>query len=210
MYNSNIVYHIYNQSNNYESLFKSEENYRYFTRKMRRHLSLHADLLAYCLMPDHFHWLLIPTPLGCLPSRSKRYLKIDEPPNAVAYQQNLSSAIKTLLSSYTQAVNKSLKRRGSLFKSQTKIKAGYELLSEDQDVRSDPNPFTLEIGYLTTCFHYIHNNPPRKHLVRDALEWEFSSALDYAGFREESLVNFELAKHLLGISREKPYNRPTV
>ncbi len=31
--------------------------------------------------------------------------------------------------------------------------------------------------------HYIHNNPVRRKLVARAVEWEWSSAADYAGVR---------------------------
>ncbi|WP_420460740.1 transposase [Neolewinella sp.] len=210
MYNYNVIYHVYNQSNNYEPLFRCEENYRYFTRKIKRHLLPYANIFCYCLMPDHFHFLLKPTVTGCAPSRSKRYLRLEESAAGVAYQQNLSNAIKTLLSSYTLAINKRYGRRGSLFKSNTKAKPGYTDFYPDASEFEEEQPFTLFIPYLRVCFHYIHDNPVKARLVPTATEWEFSSALDYSGLRDTGVCNFKLTEKLLGIPRGVPYRRPTL
>jgi putative transposase len=53
----NAIYHIYNQGNNRQQIFFSEENYLFFIKKMRTYLLPYGDLLCYCLMPNHFHWL---------------------------------------------------------------------------------------------------------------------------------------------------------
>ena len=31
---------------------------------MRKYLLPNADVLGYCLMPNHFHWLIVPKPRG--------------------------------------------------------------------------------------------------------------------------------------------------
>ncbi len=53
----NTLHHIYNQGNNRQQVFFSDENYHFFLWKMRAHLLPFGDLVAYCLMPNHFHWL---------------------------------------------------------------------------------------------------------------------------------------------------------
>jgi putative transposase len=209
MYNSDIVYHIYNQSNNYELLFRSDDNYRFFLKKLRRELLPHGDILCYCLMPDHFHLMVKPTKLGCLPSRSGRYLRSDEPGAMAQYQQNLSHAIKTLLSSYTQAINKRYNRRGSLFKAKTKAKPAYHQFCPEELLLLDDQPLAEFIPYLKICFDYIHNNPVKAKFVDCPLEWEHSSALDYDGFRDDSLCNFDLSQKILGISKKNRYSGPT-
>lgn len=52
------IYHIYNQGNNRQRIFFDRENYLFFLRKMREHLLPHVNILAYCLMPNHFHWMV--------------------------------------------------------------------------------------------------------------------------------------------------------
>ncbi len=44
------------------------------------------------------------------------------------------------------------------------------------------------------CFNYIHQNPVRAGLVKTEIEWEFSSAQDYAGLRNGTLVNKKVAQ----------------
>ena len=201
MYNENVIYHIYNQSNNYERLFKEEGNYQYFLQKIKRHLLPYADIFCYCLMPDHFHLMVKPTSLGCQESRSKRYLRATESGDHPAYQQNLSNSLKTLLSSYTHAMNKKYGRRGSLFKAKTKAKAGYlDFIPEAYELDANA-PFTLFVPYLRICFYYIHNNPVKAGLTAQAVNWKYSSALDFAGQRNSGICNFALVQRLLGIER---------
>ena len=52
------VYHIYNRGNNRQKIFFEEENYVFFPRKVRRQLLPHVKMLCYCLMPNHFHFLI--------------------------------------------------------------------------------------------------------------------------------------------------------
>ncbi|MFN2158185.1 MAG: transposase, partial [Anaerolineae bacterium] len=52
-------YHIYNRGNNREDLFRSDDNYRYFLRLYADHIEPVAVTFAYCLMPNHFHAVLV-------------------------------------------------------------------------------------------------------------------------------------------------------
>ena len=52
------MYHIYNHANGNDNLFYSDENYFYFLKRYSELLSPIVDTYAYCLMPDHFHWLV--------------------------------------------------------------------------------------------------------------------------------------------------------
>jgi putative transposase len=76
-------YHIYNRGNNRQNIFFERENYLHFLRLMRDYLATNGvDILAYCLMPNHYHFLL--------------YLQDD----------NLSAAMHRLSVAYTKAINK--------------------------------------------------------------------------------------------------------
>lgn len=103
------LYHIYNRGNNSQLIFYSEKNYLFFIKKLRVHLSKHLEILAYTLMPNHFH-LLVST---------KRNFD----------QKAYSNDLRVLLSSYTRAINKQERRTGSLFQQNTKSKS----LRVDQD-----------------------------------------------------------------------------
>ena len=54
----NAYYHIYNRGINSGQIFISEENYLFFLSKFDKYLSPVCDVLAYCLMPNHFHFLI--------------------------------------------------------------------------------------------------------------------------------------------------------
>ncbi|GAB3838360.1 transposase [Hymenobacter jeollabukensis] len=96
------LYHIYNRGNNREAIFYSPENYRYFLTKLRRYLTPHLRILAWCLMPNHFHLLVQVRERADLPRCS-----ID---------------LRLLLSSYTRAIQSQYGRTGSLFQQHTKAK----------------------------------------------------------------------------------------
>ena len=51
-------YHIYNRGINGETIFKQERNYSYFLHKYNKYISPIADTFAYCLLKNHFHFLI--------------------------------------------------------------------------------------------------------------------------------------------------------
>ncbi len=52
-------YHIYNRANtDTDKLFYQEKNYTYFLKKFDQYLSDYLEVWAYCLMPNHFHFLV--------------------------------------------------------------------------------------------------------------------------------------------------------
>ncbi len=52
------IYHIYNRGNNRENLFLGKENYLYFLKLFSKHIAPVVFVYAYCLLPNHFHFLL--------------------------------------------------------------------------------------------------------------------------------------------------------
>jgi putative transposase len=166
------IYHIYNRGNDSQQLFFEEENYKYFLKLVKQFLSPNCEILAWCLMPNHFHFLIYAN------EKSAQYL----PSKNIPIQQ-LSEGIRLLLSSYTKAINKKYNRTGSLFQQKTKSK----------------NVYDGKGNYAVQAFHYIHQNPLKAFLVKGMHEWEFSSYKDYTGLRNGSLCNKELAIQLLDI-----------
>ncbi|OYT14943.1 MAG: hypothetical protein B7C24_15660 [Bacteroidetes bacterium 4572_77] len=53
------IYHIYNQGNNREKLFYNRAHYLFFLRKVNTYILPYADVLAWCLMPNHFHLMVL-------------------------------------------------------------------------------------------------------------------------------------------------------
>lgn len=57
-FESNHIYHIYNRGNNSQNIFFTRGNYLFFLQKIRKHILPYADVLAWCLMPNHFHLMV--------------------------------------------------------------------------------------------------------------------------------------------------------
>lgn len=97
----NCYYHIFNRSNNEETVFKKPESDRYSLHQYFHYVNRFADTLAYCLMPTHFPVLI--------------HIKTKE-------VDTLKNNLGVLVSSYTKAINVRYKRHGSLFQHHTKAK----------------------------------------------------------------------------------------
>jgi putative transposase len=168
------TYHIYNRANGDEKLFRSQENYRYFLQKYDQYISPIAHTFCYCLMPNHFHFLIrikkedelaiaAPTGFGTLSE-----LKGLEGETEISTL--LSLRFSHLFNGYTQALNKQCNRKGSLFMRPYKRK------------RVD------DLNYLHKLVHYIHYNPIEAKLCRKLQEWPHSSYTTILNC-EESFLN---------------------
>lgn len=52
-------FHIYNRANSFSDfLLYRDENYTYFLRKYYEYLGSFLDTFAYCLIPNHFHFMI--------------------------------------------------------------------------------------------------------------------------------------------------------
>ena len=194
------IYHIYNQGNNRGKTFFRKENYRYFLKKIENHICPVADLLAWCLMPNHFH-LIIAVPA----ESSDRVTTSDR--LTPSHPVTLNSSLAIMLRSYTRAINIQENRSGSLFRERTKAEWLGSIESEkikfENRNKTMPQTLTdLEEEYLHTCFRYIHNNPVKAGLVEKETDWEFSSARDFTFLRDEPLINRKLCDQL-GLFFEK-------
>lgn len=167
------LYHIYNRGNNRQPIFYVTQNYLYFLTKIRKYIRPNCNILAYCLMPNHFHLLIQATGASVQTHRSP----------LGSSQTILSDGFKNLLSSYTQGINKQQNRTGSLFVQNTRAKL---VACADQD-----------LDYSLLCFNYIHQNPVHAGLVATAQEWPYSSFLDYAQLRNGTLCAKEETYNLI-------------
>jgi len=52
------LYHVYNRAKNGKPLFEDEEAYRFFLKLYQAHICPVAETFAYCLLSDHFHFLI--------------------------------------------------------------------------------------------------------------------------------------------------------
>ena len=58
-FTAGCYYHLYNRGANRNTIFPREEDFQDFLRRLRRNALLHATtIIAWCLMPNHFHLLV--------------------------------------------------------------------------------------------------------------------------------------------------------
>lgn len=132
-------YHIYNHANGSENLYRSAENYRYFLQQWSKYVEPIASTYCYCLMPNHFHFLIrIRSEKEIARKLSTKYKDLT---GFINLSGLISQKFSNLFNSYTKACNKMYERRGSLFNRPFQSK---EITSEE---------------YLTSIIHYIHHNP---------------------------------------------------
>jgi len=55
---ADCYYHVYNRANGNEKMFLNEDNYRFFLKRYNYYISPIADTFVYCLLPNHFHFLI--------------------------------------------------------------------------------------------------------------------------------------------------------
>jgi putative transposase len=164
-------------------------------------------VLAWCLMPNHFHWMVyvreseleIPTSnyeasRGTIAGRTEiDRVTQSHPVNGSIIKRNLNDSIAILLRSYTRAINLQQSRSGSLFRQKTKA----DCITKPLEV--SPSYYNLGFGtlifipdpdkdYPQICFNYIHQNPVKAGLVKNHEDWEFSSFRDLSGLRNGKLV----------------------
>lgn len=186
------LYHIYNQGNNRQKIFFSRENYLFFLNKIKAHILPHADIVAWCLMPNHFHLMVYVHDLEIEVNSSEGVGSSDgvTPSDALTKTRTLNESIGILLRSYTRAINKQENSTGSVFRKETKA----ECLTNANGITpsfygSHINVRIPEKEYPQACFNYIHQNPVKANFGKLPEEWEFSSYPDYYGMRDGKLIN---------------------
>lgn len=184
------TYHIYNETNGGELMFKEKKNYHFFLKKYVEHVSSVVDTYCYCLMPTHFHLLVKIkseeelNKAYFLKEEAKRLKKNPFPQSSESselsegcgnYPLFVSRQFSNFFNSYAQAFNKTYHRRGSLFRS----KFNRKRVSDER--------------YFKELVFYIHQNPVKAGLVNKMKNWEHSS---YRGLIE-SPSTFEAKKELI-------------
>jgi len=181
-FEKNNIYHVYNQGNNRQLIFFSRRNYEYFLRKIRLYILPYADILAWCLMPNHFHLMLY-----------IRYTHRVTNSHPVSEGLSLNNSIAVMLRSYTRGINQEHNRSGSLFREGTKsvcltiqeiTPSWFTSNGITQIYMDDPDE-----SYPQVCFNYIHDNPVKHGFVYSPEEWLFSSYREYKSKSGKILVN---------------------
>jgi REP element-mobilizing transposase RayT len=146
-------YHVYSHAVDPEKLFRTDDNCRYFLKKYTQYISPVCQTFAYCLMPNHFHFLIRVRSEKEL-RKSQKAQKPDMDWNARDF---VMQQFSNFLNAYAKAYNKKYNRRGALFVDYLRRKT----ISSDR--------------YLLNVIHYIHFNPVHHGYCNDLNDWTFTS-----------------------------------
>ncbi|MBC7389770.1 MAG: hypothetical protein H7329_11200 [Opitutaceae bacterium] len=169
-FQSEKIYHIYNHAVGNENLFRTRENYIYFLKKYSQYIHPVCKTFSYCLMPNHFHFLI--EIRSC--EELYNHFLILKPENYIVKPEEFNAPdfvmqqFSNLFNGYAKAYNKAFKRRGALFNDYLRRK----LVDQDR--------------YYSILVYYIHANPVHHKFCKNISEWEFSSF--------ESLLSGKLTK----------------
>jgi REP element-mobilizing transposase RayT len=149
-------YHIFNQGNNQEDVFKENMNYNYFLRLLEKHVVPVADIFSYCLLKNHFHLLI----------RTKELKE----------ERQCSKAISNVCNAYAKAINKKYSRTGSLFRDRFKrIRVMDEQYLRQLILYINLNP--IYHGFTNNIFTYRYSSlvvllSKRKTMLKRQEVWE--------------------------------------
>lgn len=187
-------YHIYNRGNNKNNIFFEEANYSFFLKRYVKYTDAYLDTFCYCLLPNHFHFLIRVKKMDKILSTAKKsYLKV---PQRLLYKlrvefpnldfpdfENLEnlieapplSSIEKQLWQYQVACWLISEQLRKFFLSYTKAvnkKANREGSLMRKNFRRKPID---DNSYLKYLIWYIHNNPVHHGIWTDLKTYPWSS-----------------------------------
>jgi len=142
-------YHLFNRGINNQQVFFTDSNYHYFLSLLNKYLSNYCQFLSYCLIPNHFHLVI----------RINESIQLKE--QVISDQEEIGkifvNQLRSLLITYTMAINNQQKRTGAMFD------ARYKRLSIESE------------EYLKYLLFYCHYNPEKHEIVKNFRNYKFSS-----------------------------------
>jgi len=146
-------YHIYNHAVGSDNFFDHDKHYLSFLAKYKQHILPVSDLLAYCLMPNHFHLIVRIKDENTI----KKFLDKKQAKSKKHISETLSQLFSNFFNSYSKHYNFAQNRKGTLFK------------------RAFMRKHIDDIGYLRTLICYVHRNPIEAGFTKKPEEWKYSS-----------------------------------
>lgn len=153
----NSFYHIYNRGINGENIFKENRNYAYFFKKYKYYAPNVVTTYAYCLLKNHFHFLIKTKTEDELFAFYKKKKKLQDNDNLLEAPYIIGQEFANMFNGYAQAINKAYNRTGGLLEEPFRR---VRVVDED---------------YFTQLIYYIHRNPQKHGFVKDFKDYPYSS-----------------------------------
>jgi len=163
IYQEGNFYHIYNRGCNKENIFFSESDYNNLLSRMQQTKNTNnVEIVAYCLMPNHYHFLL--------------YQDSKKP---------VSDWLKSLFSGYVQRINRKYDRAGTLFERSAKPKLVTDenyLIELIHYIHANPlkhNFVADQLDWKYSSLSYYLNNEQNQSMSQRAILAYFSDGFNY-------------------------------
>ncbi len=192
---SDKFYHIYNHGIGNDAIFFNDDNYCYFLKKFAEFVSPIANTYAYCLMPNHFHFLIQIKSEKEVFQFLKESNKLPDEEITLTGFKALSGGIAEVdffslhiskqfshffngysqaLNGYSQALNKQQSRKGNLF------------------IRSFKRKEIVSCEYLKSLILFIHSNPLHHGFKESISDWKYSSYSSLVSEKQTQLKRKEV------------------
>ena len=165
-------YHIYNRTVDGLTLFQSEVDFNVFLKKYIKYFQPYFSTYAYCLIPNHFHFII-------KVNSEEQLLSAAEKDNSTSAQKLInrdssvseffSDLFKRFFSSVAKRHNNKYNHNGAVFSERVK-----RVWIENDD----------RLRYLIA---YVHHNPIHHHLKYSYGDWVYSSYLAFFSEKPSAL-----------------------
>ncbi len=179
------TFHVYNRTNNRETLFRDDNDRLYFLKQYKIHVAPYVYTLNYCLLDNHFHLLIrVKSEVAILElvqdiakkeltAAHRKFLQMPEDNRSV--HEVIERQFTRLFTSYAMYFNTKWKRSGNLFYRPFKRVA----------IKNEV--------HFTGLIYYIHSNPEKHKIFKDFTKYSWSS---YQAFLSEKPTLLERAEVL--------------
>ena len=185
------MYHIISRAVGNERLFPRDNDYQSFLKKYGKYVLPIADTFAYCLLPNHFHFLLEIKSFTAIEEyllKKKHVQSID--PNCTS--DMIMECFSNLLNSYAKSFNYRYERKGGLFIDYLKR---VEIIDDSQ--------------FGSTIF-YIHKNAVHHGYCHTIDSWRWSSYNALISTAETNLKRNEVLDWFGGVVQFKEFHQQPI
>ena len=185
-------FHVFHRAVGSEQLFVETDNYHYFLKRYTHYIVPFVHTLAYCLLPNHFHFVVRIKSEEEIVDLYRKKFPFREWKTERA-SQLLIKQWSNLMNSYAKSFNKKYNRKGSLFMDYLKRV-----------------PIETEAQFCGTIF-YTHTNPVHHEYCNSMSEWRFSSFNAYQQLSSSTLLSQNLVlDYFDGIDQFKKYHEQPI
>jgi len=169
-------YHIYNRGNNREKLFYHSGDYFFFLAKYKEYVVPFSETFAFCLLPNHFHFLI------------KTRNELSSPQSVVSNQ------LRKLFICYTKRINFMQNRTGGLF-----TKNYQRILIENEEyltrlvryIHKNPVKHGIQIDFESYPYssYRIIISESITHLSREDVIYWFGGKNDFISDHQSDMID---------------------